>query len=80
MRNMIEAVVLVACEAGKYVSVASDIRKVKGVKESFPVFGRWDVVAKMEAKDLSSLSDVVLKVNGMRTVKATETLIGVVVK
>jgi len=72
---MVLACILVCCQAGKYKDVAAELKKVKGVKRAFGVHGRWDVVAEIEAADLKTLSETVLKLHGLPGVRATETLI-----
>ncbi len=72
---MVIACILVCCEAGKYKDVASEIKKIKGVKKVFGAHGRWDVVVELEAPDLKALSEISLKLHGLAGVKATETLV-----
>lgn len=69
------AVVLIACEAGRYHEVAERVAKIRGVTRAFPCFGRWDVVARIEADDLDGIADVALRINGLKNVRASETLI-----
>jgi len=72
---MVFACILVSCEAGRYKEVAGKLKKTKGMKKSFGVNGRWDVVAEIEAPDLKKLGEIVLNINGTAGVKATETLV-----
>jgi uncharacterized protein with GYD domain len=51
------------------------MKKVKNVKKAFSIHGRWDIVAEIEASDMKTLSEAVLKFHGLLGVKATETLI-----
>ena len=64
------------CESGKIKSVVEEVKKAKGVKRAFSVHGRWDVVAEVEAADIRTLGEVVMKLHGVSGVKATETLVG----
>ena len=73
---MVSACTLVCCEAGKYKEVFGALKKLKGVKKAFGVHGRWDVVSEIEVADLKALSDLALKINGLKGIRATETLIG----
>jgi len=67
---------LFCCESGKIKSVVEEVKKAKGVKRAFSVHGRWDVVAEVEAADIRTLGEVVMKLHGVSGVKATETLVG----
>jgi len=72
---MVVACILVCCQAGKFKEVATELKKMKGVKRAFGVHGRWDAVAEIEVADLKALGQAVLKLHGLPGVRATETLI-----
>jgi len=68
--------ILLRLEAGKEESVLAKIRNVKGVKKVQAVFGRWDLVATVEAQDLNALTSLVIKnIRAIEGVSATETLV-----
>lgn len=68
--------VLLRLEAGKEQSVLTKIKDIKGVKKVQAVFGRWDLVATVEAQDLNALTSLVIKnIRAIEGVSATETLI-----
>jgi len=68
--------VLLRLDAGKEESVLAKIRNVEGVKKVQAVFGRWDLVATVEARDLNALTSLVIKkIRAVDGVSATETLI-----
>ena len=68
--------VLLRLEAGKEEAVLAKIRNVKGVKKVQAVFGRWDIVATVEASDLNALTSLVIKnIRAIEGVSATETLV-----
>lgn len=73
---MVLACVLICCEPGKYNGVVSELKKINGVKKAFGVHGRWDVVAEVEVANLKALGDLALKINGLKGMRATETLVG----
>lgn len=73
---MVFACVLIGCEAGKFKDVAEEVKKLEGVKKAFGVHGRWDAVAEVEVADIKALGELALKINGLRGVKANETLVG----
>jgi len=49
-------------------------KKIAGVVDSYPVFGRFDDVVFLEAKDYENLLDLTGRVAGIPGVKSTETL------
>jgi anthranilate phosphoribosyltransferase len=52
------------------------LSKIKGVKEIYGVFGRYDFVVKVETKTLEDLGDIVADcIRGTPGVLATETLV-----
>jgi len=68
--------VLLRLEAGKEESVLAKVKNVKDVKKVQAVFGRWDLVATVEAPDLKGLTSLVIKeIRAIDGVSATETLI-----
>lgn len=71
---MISACVLLRTERGKFDEVTERIKKLKEVKDAFPVLGRFDVVADLEVKDLETLAAIVLRLGNMAGVIFTETL------
>ncbi len=72
---MVVALVLLACEAGRYHEVAERIAKIEHVTMSVPCFGRWDCYVRVDAPDMKTLTEAVLKINATKDVRATETLI-----
>ena len=75
METKMKACILVKTKPGEYDSVARAISEFEGVKASFPVMGRTDVVVRAETADLKTLSALALKVGAVEGVYATETLI-----
>jgi len=68
--------ILLRLEAGKEESVLAKIRNIKGVSKVQAVFGRWDLVATVEAPDLNALTSLVIKeIRAVDGVSATETLV-----
>jgi uncharacterized protein with GYD domain len=78
--HMISGCVLIRTEHGKFAEVTERIKGFKEVKQIFPVHGRYDVVADLEADDFESLGSIVLKVNRMAGVVFTETAIEIKTK
>jgi DNA-binding Lrp family transcriptional regulator len=73
---LVFACVLISCEAGKFRDVTEELRKLEGVKRAFGVHGRWDAVAEVEVPDIKAVGELGVKINGLRGVKANETLVG----
>jgi len=73
---LVFACVLISCEAAKFKDVAEEVKRLEGVKRAFGVHGRWDAVAEVEVADIKALGELALKINGVRGVKANETLVG----
>jgi len=74
---MVSACILICCKPGLFSDVARDIQGLEGVVVAFSASGRWDVVAEIEVADMMALSDLMLKINGLPGVRATETLVEV---
>lgn len=73
---MTTALVLVKLESGKEKQVLEKLKVVDGVSHITAVFGRWDLVLDIEAKDLAELSWLVIsKIRRIKGIQSTETLI-----
>jgi len=78
---VVSACVLIRCEAGKVMDVASllavaeRIRGFKGVKTAFPILGRWDIVVELETSTIEALTATVLKISELSGVRDTETIV-----
>ncbi|MQK95331.1 Lrp/AsnC ligand binding domain-containing protein, partial [Escherichia coli] len=51
---MVEACVLIRTERGRFVEVVHKIKQLKGVKDAYPVLGRFDVVVHVSASDIGA--------------------------
>lgn len=74
---MISACVLIRSRRGEFDKVVEGIKQFKEAKRIFPVLGRFDVVVDVEASDLVSLGNAVLRMGRMAGVVFTETLVEV---
>jgi len=77
---MVEAFVLIRVGSSETLNfmktVKEEVCKVKGVKEIFGVFGRYDFVIKVETKTLQELGNLVTdKIRGIQGIQTTETLV-----
>jgi len=74
---MEKAFVLIHTETGKENDVLKELKKIEGVEEAFIVHGGYDIVAKLVAKNIEKLKEIVYsgrlkKIDG---IFATRTLI-----
>lgn len=72
---MVSACVLIRTEHGKFEDVVKSVSQIKGVKRVFPVLGRYDVVAEVEASDMKDLGAIILRMSRLSGVVFTETLV-----
>ena len=74
--QLVQAYVLITAAIGKVRRVAEDLKKVRGVKSAHVVTGPYDVIAFVEAKDLTTLTDTVLnEIHRVKGVVDTSTAI-----
>jgi len=66
---------LIRTERDRFEDVVKEVSQLKGVKNVFPVLGRYDVVADVEAKDMKELGSIILRMGRLSGVVFTETLI-----
>ncbi|MFQ5712084.1 MAG: Lrp/AsnC ligand binding domain-containing protein [Candidatus Geothermarchaeales archaeon] len=72
---MVSACVLIRTRRGEFDEVVEKIKRFKEVERIFPVLGRYDVVADVEAPDSVTLGNVILRMGRMAGVVFTETLV-----
>ena len=77
---MVTAFVLIRVGTGEYLDFAKsakeEIAKIKGVKEIYGVFGRYDLVVHVEAPTLEELARMISdKMRGVPGVLSTESLV-----
>jgi DNA-binding Lrp family transcriptional regulator len=73
---MITGLVLIRLSSGREKLAMAKLKEVKGVSHLSAVFGRWDLVADIEAPDLHTMTNVVVgKIRAIIGVQSTETLV-----
>jgi len=72
---LVSACVLIRTEHGRFEDVVKSVSQIKGVKRVFPVLGRYDVVAEVEASDMKDLGATILRMSRLSGVVFTETLV-----
>ena len=70
------AFVLINAEIGSEDEVVTELRKIANVKESYVVYGVYDIVAKVEAESMDKLKEIVTwKIRRLDRVRTTLTMI-----
>jgi DNA-binding Lrp family transcriptional regulator len=70
------AIVLVNAEVGSEDDVVKELRKIANVKESYAVYGVYDVVAKVEAESMDKLKEIITwKIRRLDKVRSTLTML-----
>ena len=68
------AFVLVNAEVGSEDKVVQELRKIPNVKESYAVYGVYDIVAKVEAESMDKLKEIITwKIRKLDKVRSTLT-------
>jgi DNA-binding Lrp family transcriptional regulator len=71
---MLSACMLIRAERGKFEEVAKNLRQIPEVVRVFPVLGRFDIVADLEAPNSRQLARAVIRASKMGGIVFTETL------
>jgi DNA-binding Lrp family transcriptional regulator len=70
--------VLISTAPAKEHEVYSELLRVKGIVELHPLFGEYDLIAKVEAEDFNALGQLVVdKIRSVPGVIDTKTLTGI---
>ena len=70
------AFVLINAEIGSEDDVLQELRKIGNVRESYVVYGVYDIVAKVEADSMDKLKEIVTwKIRRLDKVRSTLTMI-----
>lgn len=72
---MLNACILLKVIPTKAEAVLEAIRKVEGVRKAYLTYGRFDIVAFLEAKDYAELRRATTVINSIEGVRSTETLV-----
>ena len=70
------AYVLITTETGAVESVRAALKKIDNVKETYIVYGVYDIVAKVEAETMAKLKEIVTwNLRSLDKVRSTLTMI-----
>jgi hypothetical protein len=73
---MVKSCILVCCKLLKTKKVVDLAKKQAGVKDAFPVHGRWDIAVSTVDLDLKRIADIGMTIYKAEGVEIVETLIG----
>ena len=68
---MVMAFLTINTVPDKIENVFKDIKEIHGIKQAHMVYGNFDVIAELKAKNIEELRDMVLKIRKMPNVLFT---------
>ena len=75
---MATAYVLINCDLGSEESVISELKSIEGVAEVHGIFGTYDILAKVESKQVETLRETITwKIRKIQKIRSTLTLMGI---
>ena len=75
---MATAYVLINCDLGSEEAVISKLKSIEGVTEVHGIFGAYDVLAKVESKQVEALRETITwKIRKIAKIRSTLTLMGI---
>jgi DNA-binding Lrp family transcriptional regulator len=72
---MLNACILLKAVSTKAEAILEEIKKIDGVRKAYLTYGRFDIVAFLEAKDYADLRKITTAINSIVGVRSTETLV-----
>ncbi|MEM4576173.1 MAG: Lrp/AsnC ligand binding domain-containing protein [Candidatus Nezhaarchaeales archaeon] len=72
---MVNAVVLIKSVSTKQDELIGKLKVTEHVRKVYPCYGRFDIVAFLDAPDIDKVKLLTLKINSMDGVRSTETLL-----
>jgi DNA-binding Lrp family transcriptional regulator len=70
-----QAFVLMNVDLGCEIDVLKALKKIQGFDEAFYVFGDYDIIAKVTAKTIDELNQIVSHIRKLGNVQSTTTMI-----
>ncbi len=74
---MITAFLLLVTRGGKETIIAEKLLKEKIVLESHIVYGEYDIIAKVKARNMKELQEFVISLRKNKNIERTITMVGV---
>ncbi len=62
---------LVEVETGRIHDVLEKLKGIEGVKELYAITGPYDIIAKVSAKDMETVKNIVEKIHGIEGIVRT---------
>ncbi len=73
---MPKAFVLINAEIGAEEALVEQLRKIENVKEVYPVYGAYDIIAKVESDSMDKVKETITwKIRRLENVRSTLTMI-----
>jgi len=72
----VKAYLMAIVKRGTEHEVAEKLRKMEDVTEVLVTYGLWDIVARIETKNLQKLDSIITDMRGIPEIVQTSTLIG----
>lgn len=72
---MVRACILICSKMLRTNRAVEATKKLSGVKNAYPVHGRWDIVAQTGDLDLKQIADLSVKIYKIPGVEIVETLV-----
>ena len=76
MAETVKAYVVATVKRGREHDAAQKIRRTKEVTEVLVTYGLYDIVVRIEAKNLGQLDKIVTDIRQMPEIQQTSTLVG----
>ncbi|HEX9907946.1 MAG TPA: hypothetical protein VGB78_05700 [Thermoplasmata archaeon] len=73
---MVKACVLVNCKLLKTKRIVDMAKKLNGVRDAFPVHGRWDIAVQTQDLELKRIAEIGMTIYNAEGVEIVETLVG----
>ncbi len=71
---MVMELVLIRAPARLQSDIVDRAKKMKGIVDAYPVFGRFDIAVLIKGRDFKEIASVAAKVAGIEGIRTTETL------
>jgi len=75
-RQSVKAYFMAIVKRGTEHEVAEKLRKVEGITDVLVTYGLWDIVARIETKDLKKLDLLITDMRKISEIVQTSTLVG----
>jgi len=72
----VKAYFMAIVKQGTEHEVAKGLRQMDGVTEALVTYGLWDIIARIEAPDLSKLDAIITEMRKLQDIVQTSTLVG----